>query len=56
MFSINGGYKQNIESNKKTRPKKVHSIIPLHIFQTWKTTKMPPSMFENVKLLKRQNP
>ena len=33
-----------------------NNIIPLNIFQTWHTLKLPPKMKENVELLKSQNP
>lgn len=32
------------------------NIIPLNIFQTWHTLKLPPIMQQNVDLLKSQNP
>ena len=32
------------------------NIIPLNIFQTWHTLKLPPKMKENVELLKSQTP
>lgn len=38
------------------RPLKIHSIIPLNIFQTWHSLELPEKMRENVELLKRQNP
>jgi hypothetical protein len=37
-------------------PKKIYSIIPLNIFQTWYTLDLPPKMKENVDLLKTHNP
>jgi mannosyltransferase OCH1-like enzyme len=33
-----------------------NNIIPLNLFQTWHTLKLPPKMQENVDLLKAQNP
>jgi mannosyltransferase OCH1-like enzyme len=32
------------------------SIIPLKLFQTWNTTKLPPKMNENMIKLKKENP
>jgi len=31
-------------------------VVPLKIFQTWRTKDLPPKMKERVELLKRQNP
>ena len=33
-----------------------NNIIPLNIFQTWHTLKLPPKMQENVDLIKARNP
>ena len=33
-----------------------NSIIPLNIYQTWHTKKLPPKMFESVNLIKNLNP
>jgi mannosyltransferase OCH1-like enzyme len=35
---------------------KENAIIPLDIYQTWHTTKLPPKMSENVNNLKNKNP
>jgi mannosyltransferase OCH1-like enzyme len=34
----------------------IHSVIPLHIYQTWYTLQLQPDMKKNVELLKSQNP
>jgi hypothetical protein len=36
--------------------KKSESVIPLHIYQTWHTKKLPPKMRECVEKLKKDNP
>jgi len=36
--------------------KKIYSIIPLHIFQTWNTLYLPYKMIENIEKLKYNNP
>jgi mannosyltransferase OCH1-like enzyme len=52
----------NIKNPKNTKSLhhqltlKIHSIIPLNIFQTWHSLELPEKMRENVELLKRQNP
>jgi hypothetical protein len=45
MFNVN--ILKNIENLR---------LIPLNLFQTWKTLNLPPKMKENVELLKKQNP
>ena len=45
-----------IEKGKIESTTKIHSIIPLNIFQTWHTLDLPPKMQENMELLKSQNP
>jgi len=35
---------------------KENAVIPLDIYQTWHTTKLPPKMSENVNTLKNKNP
>ena len=35
---------------------KIHSLIPLNLFQTWHTLDLPNDMEKNVELLKHQNP
>lgn len=42
--------------NKVNSKKNIKSIIPLNIFQSWKTLDLPPKMKDNVKLLQLQNP
>ncbi len=36
--------------------KNIDNLIPLNIFQTWNTDKLPKKMYENINLLKKQNP
>ena len=43
-------------TNNITQSKKIYSLIPLKIFQTWSTLNLPPKMRQNVELLKKQNP
>ena len=45
---------QNVE--EPVIPKKIYSLVPLNIFQTWYTLNLPTHMNETVELLKRQNP
>ena len=33
-----------------------NSIIPLNIFQTWHTKKLPPKMFNSIQVIRRFNP
>jgi mannosyltransferase OCH1-like enzyme len=47
--------KDEVKMDKEKQKKKIHSIIPLNIFQTWHTLDLPPKMKENVELLKAQN-
>ena len=47
--------KDEVKIDKEKQKKKIHSIIPLNIFQTWHTLDLPPKMQENVELLKAQN-
>ena len=42
--------------NKDIQLPKYSSVIPLNIFQTWKTLDLPLKMKENVELLKLKNP
>jgi len=53
LFSI---YLQinNITEGFEDQPN--NSLIPLHIYQTWYTKKLPPKMKECVKKLKKDNP
>jgi predicted GH43/DUF377 family glycosyl hydrolase len=66
MFFINKFFKskkQNSSNNSNqnlsasfTENKKIYSIIPLNLFQTWNTLELPPKMKQTVELLKLQNP
>ena len=55
------GKKIDIIHEYDVNPDKKHdkiknAVIPLHIYQTWHTKKMPPKMKECVESLKKQNP
>jgi len=39
-----------------TLPKTYNSVIPLNIFQTWKSLTLPPKMLQTVEKLKEDNP
>lgn len=51
---------KKIEINDYNKPyilkSNYNSIIPLKIFQTWRTKKLPPYMNRRIELLKKQNP
>ena len=53
-------FNRNIEKPesivKSESKKKIYSLVPLNLFQTWSTLKLPPKMRQNVELLKKQNP
>ena len=48
----------SVTRNSVTRNslRKINSIIPLNIFQTWYTLNIPEKMKKNIDLLKKQNP
>jgi mannosyltransferase OCH1-like enzyme len=46
---------EDINMNMKTR-KKIYSIIPLNIFQTWHSLDLPEKMKNNITTLKNQHP
>ena len=54
------GFFFNNEISESEKPDyellKKNAIIPLHIYQTWHTKKLPPKMHECVDKLKRDNP
>lgn len=65
IYLINSSKNNNIESfdndNDKNEKKdyekmKENAVIPLNIYQTWHSKKLPKKMQENVNCLKRQNP
>lgn len=45
-----------ISKIEKTNEKKIYSLIPLNVFQTWHTLNLPTNMNNCVNLLKKQNP
>jgi mannosyltransferase OCH1-like enzyme len=48
--------KTNNNQNVNNDNKKINSIIPLNLFQTWHTLDLPPKMKKTVELLQKQNP
>ena len=59
MFNFRKKPKQPIQPIQRSRivlPSKIYSIVPFHLFQTWKTLDLPPHMKKTVDLLKQQNP
>ena len=59
IFNVNNSYNNSTSSvtqsdNVKTT-KKIYSLIPLNLFQTWHTLDLPNDMKKNVDLLKFQN-
>lgn len=55
MLPIKSNFNNTTETKQKIYPKKIHSVIPLNLFQTWKTTNLPNYMLKNIQLLKQQN-
>jgi len=47
---------QNVNVVNVVNDKKIYSIIPLNLFQTWHTLDLPPKMKESIELLQKQNP
>ena len=56
VFFVIGLIVWKLNNNHMEGMKETKSVIPLHIYQTWHTKKLPPKMKECVEKLKKDNP